>query len=289
VAKAPQDRWCAWLALDDVASRRSVAALPGLYRVRDADDGALLYVGQSAVLRSRLTQLAVLYRPEMPFSDPHTAAPCLWALRHVLGTRFEVSARVLDGGLGPIARRTAECVVISEYRRAAGRSPTANFGRMPDGWVKSSGNNAGLLASGRQRRGYRDPAAARAPDHPSVLDTARSPLARDWAGLPWSPWSPPDHVPPVRGVYRLRVNTHDNAPSALAYIGQGAIRRRVRAHVVTGAAVGHRQQPHFSGALQVSWAELPDATSQQLLEVECDLIAGHVLRLGRPPPAQFLG
>jgi hypothetical protein len=45
------------------------------------------------------------------------------------------------------------------YRLEAGRSPTANFGRMPAGYRMSTGNNARLVASGRRVRGGLDPGA----------------------------------------------------------------------------------------------------------------------------------
>jgi hypothetical protein len=53
--------------------------------------------------------------------------------------------------------------------------------------------------------------------------------------------------------------------------------------------LGHRQQAGFAGELEASWAELPTITSQQLLEVECDLITSHVMHVGAWPAAQFLG
>lgn len=50
-----------WFDLADASERRSVKSVPGLYRVRDRDDGQLLYVGQTSILGTRLRQLAVLY------------------------------------------------------------------------------------------------------------------------------------------------------------------------------------------------------------------------------------
>jgi hypothetical protein len=44
---------------------------------------------------------------------------------------FDVSVALHETDVS--ARKAAECVAISGYRRDSGRSPFANFGRMPDG------------------------------------------------------------------------------------------------------------------------------------------------------------
>ena len=42
-------------------------------------------------LRKRLAMLKGIYADEMPFSDPHTVARALWALRISIGSLFEIS------------------------------------------------------------------------------------------------------------------------------------------------------------------------------------------------------
>lgn len=276
--------WEPWFDLSDAAARRTVKSVPGLYRVRRRDDGELVYVGQTSILGTRLRQLAVLYQAAIPYNDPHTATPCLWVLRTQHGVQFEVSVAHHEADVA--ARKAAECVVISQYRRDSGRSPFANFGRMPEGWIKSSQNNLRLAGLGRVRRGYADPAAHRAPDHPSVLDPLHSPQSPMWSAQQWSEWTTPiTAAPDLRGVYRVRSMVGEE----LVYLGQGNIRDRLRAHAAKSRQDGHRQQTAFTGDLEASWVELPQASSQQLLEIECDLIAGHVLRLGEPPVAEFWG
>jgi hypothetical protein len=48
-------------------------------------------------LRKRISMLRGVYGPVMPYRDPHTAAPGLWALRHQAGCDFEASVLVVDG------------------------------------------------------------------------------------------------------------------------------------------------------------------------------------------------
>ena len=74
----------------------------------------------------------------------------------------------------------------------------------------------------------------------------------------------------------------------LIYVGQGRILDRVRAHLAKARIAGHRQAPHFSQILDVSWVGFK-GPAVHLLEHENDLIASHVLTVGSPPVAQFIG
>ncbi len=79
----------------------AVPARPGVYRIRRLGAADLDYIGQSGAgalhMRTRLAMLCGVYGAEMPFRDPHTAAPALWALRHATGYDFEVSVALVTG------------------------------------------------------------------------------------------------------------------------------------------------------------------------------------------------
>lgn len=152
----PDDRlaldWGPWLPLEGCWHGTMVVQQPGLYRVRRADRADLDYIGQTGDLRSRLGMLRGVYATEMPYRDPHTAAPALWALRHT--TRevlFQVSVAPVEGPLP--WRKGMEALAIARHRQEHGRSPTVEFGRMPVGYQTSTGNNAKLIAAGNRRRG----------------------------------------------------------------------------------------------------------------------------------------
>lgn len=277
--------WSDWLPLEGVHRGKQVPAASGLYRVRAQGDSRLVYVGQSGNIKSRMGDLNALYRPEIPYNDPHTAAPCLWVLRTEVAASFDVSFAEVEGD-APL-RKACEAVVVSQHRREFGISPTANFGRMPDGWVKSTSNNRTLKESGRRRRGYRDASVYRTTDQPCVLDELSAPNAADWCGLPWSQWSALSDAAAARGVYRIRRVGDER----LLYIGQGLVRSRLSAHLAKATQTDQRQSALFSGAIEASWAVFGGSTLavQQLLEVENDLIASYVLRTGELPAAQFLG
>lgn len=183
--------WSEWLPLRGAGSNGQFPALPGLYRVRrTTGQWGLDYVGQTGrSLRGRLGQLNVTYRAEMPYADPHTAAPALWAMRHRDGCDFEAS--VIEVTDIDQIRRALEATAITLYRMESGRSPAANFGRMPAGYRKSTGNNAQLVASGRRLRGGPDPQVPIAVNSAPVSgELGTDPDAADWMDWAWSPWTP---------------------------------------------------------------------------------------------------
>lgn len=276
--------WSEWVPLLGVGHDQRIPGTPGLYRVRRTTFEGVDYIGQTGVsLRGRLGMLAGIYRAEMPYRDPHTAGPGLWALRHAHGSDFEASTSTFEG---PAAQRKGlEALAISLYRRSHGGSPTVNFGRIPAGYRASSGNNARLVAAGRRFRGGPDTEAAAPAATVAVHgDLAGAPTSQGWMGWHWTSWAPAPQAEGRGGLYRLRRCGDDS----LVYVGQGRIADRVTAHLAKAAVAGHRQAEHFTGRLEVSWVEMAEPVVT-LLEHENDLIASHVLALGRPPAAQFLG
>lgn len=279
--------WSAWVPVEGIGQNRQVPATPGLYRIRRVGFRGLDYVGQTGnSLRERLGMLAGIFRVAMPYRDPHTAGPALWALRDSEGCEFEASTAVFDR---PAAERKGlEALVITLYRVEHGGSPTVNFGRMPPGYRASSGNNARLVRQGKRFRGGPDadaPVLAQTvPVHGSLRDNV---MARGWMGWEWSPWVPASQRTgaPAEGLYRLR---EKGAKDRLLYVGQGSIADRIGVHLAKAGIVGHRQGHHFSRIVEASWVGLQVATVHRL-EHENDLIASHVIAVGVPPAAQFLG
>jgi hypothetical protein len=281
--------WSGWVPLDGAGDDRQVPALPGLYRIRRTSGApGLDYIGQTGrQLRGRLGQLTGVYRTQMPYRDPHTAAPALWALRHRDGCEFEVSVVEVQGL--PPWRKALEATAITLYRLGAGRSPTVNFGRMPTGYRMSSGNNARLVASGRRARGGLDLGVpAMAASAPVAGRPGLDPQSADWMNWAWKPWTSASvacRVAKCTGLYRIR----SNEAAGLIYVGLGRVAARLRSHLAKARKPGHRQAEYFSGELAASWVELPGMPTLNLLEHENDLIAAHVLAKGYAPAAQFLG
>lgn len=277
--------WSSWSDLKD-SKNLGAPALPGLYRIRDSHSKHVLYVGETGAksgLRGRLNQLRTCFNDEMPFADPHTAAPALWAFLADGGGPLEASFLVLDSDKP--TRRALEATAVSLVRQQNGESPMFSFGRMPAGWIKSTGNNKWLTQQGKRARGYRDPLAQRVPSVPCILDTEDDPKSSNWCGLEWSEWS--DHVPPklTNGLYRIA----SASQNGLLYIGEGQILKRLNAHKSKTSDSSHPQSTFFSGEILMSWIEMRELASVQRRELENDLIASHHLVIGSPPPAQFIG
>jgi len=137
--------WTPWYSLDPTAADLSaITTEPGLYRVRHRKRKDLTYIGQTGRnLRERLRALAGCYNVEMPFTDPHVAAPCLWAIRQESGPAFEVSVATPDGVANKQRRKAIEEALIAVYRRETGANTTANFGRMIEGYKRSSRSSDG--------------------------------------------------------------------------------------------------------------------------------------------------
>ena len=75
--------WTSWIAFSHPSSFIQLPSAAGLYRIRAVGIGELFYIGQTGRnLRERLGDLRRnTMQTQMPFNDPHTAAPSLWAWR----------------------------------------------------------------------------------------------------------------------------------------------------------------------------------------------------------------
>jgi hypothetical protein len=133
-------QWRGWRPLATASRDSEISATPGLYRIRRMGRDDLDYIGQTGMgtmtLRRRLGMLRGVYGELMPYRDPHTAGPALWALHHQTGEDLEVS--VVSVERSTPWRNGLEALAIALCRQAHNRSPTVEFGRMPAGYRASS-------------------------------------------------------------------------------------------------------------------------------------------------------
>lgn len=286
--------WTPWRPLRTAPSGPVIPRLPGLYRIRRMGRTDVDYIGQTSLrLGQRLAMLKGAYADEMPYRDPHTAAPALWALRHATGCDFEVAVVPVEGSTP--WRKGLEALAISLYRQEHGCSPTVEFGRMPLGYQPSSANNARLVQLGQRFRGgpVADLAHARhAPGIAPVGTLDGDVQSPEWGGHAWAAWTPLTGgfgrpASSGSGLYRLRGD--DDA--SLLYVGQGRVPDRPLAHLAKLRIPAHAQAPIFSlhTRFECSWVLNEAWLPHQRLELENDLIAAHLLRTGTIPAAQFLG
>jgi len=177
--------WSPWVRLDPREGElESLSEGPGLYRVRhDAYDG-LVYVGETGRnLQGRVRALVRgVYDERMPFNDPHTASPCLWAIRDRHGPGFEVSGATPEAASDPGGRKAMRDALIGVHRQETGENLVANFGRMPPGYTKSNQRSTRIRGarSDDADRSYRDGIPPLPWTNPEGLTDS------DWMGLSWS-------------------------------------------------------------------------------------------------------
>jgi hypothetical protein len=282
----PNFSWSHWIDLDGAQINSQTPKDAGVYRVRDRNLDTILYVGETKNLRGRFSQLQKTFSEEIPYADPHTATPALWAYLQENNTSLDISFIVIQGSRAE--RMAIESTYIALLRHEVGDSPMANFGQMPNGWIKSSGNSSKLVMLGKRFKGYRDHNAIRTRSIPSILDVSNSSLDCSWGNLQWSNWEEfPTALPlkSVIGLYRIR------RPEAqmLSYVGQGKIHARLKAHSSKYGIEGHAQSREFAPGFLTSWVSVQVTHSRQLLELEADLIASHYIAFNVSPKAQFIG
>ena len=285
-------QWTEWRPLLRASRDLEIPRSPGLYRIRRVGRRDLDYVGETGrSLRERLGMLRGIYSEEMPYNDPHTAGPALWALRQESGCEFEASVAPVKGSRQ--WRKGLEAVAIGLYRQEYGRSPTVEFGRMLPGYRPSCGGDAKKESAHLRPRGGRskDPHERHLLGIPPVGSLKGDPQGERWGGHAWSPWSSLAELSARSGaggsgLYRIRGTEY----RWLLYVGEGRIRPRLTHHRQSARNLGNRQAAILAAQdrLECSWV-VGGWLDHQRLELENDLIAAHVLETGSVPSAQFLG
>jgi hypothetical protein len=215
----------------------------------------------------------------MPYRDPHTAAPTLWAIRDTYGDEFEVSYTAPERAEDKQHRKGLEDALLAVYRQEQGESPTANFGRIIDGYRQSDYSyNDDPVQGGKLPDGDTEDNNADGRE-PLPWTNPEDVLASDWMGLDWSePFRLSDRLevsPPDAGVYRIWYE--DEAPP-LTYIGESTD--------FTGRLRRHRKT--FGEDALCSFAEPSEVGAKHKRdEVETELLGAHYLVLDRSPKAQY--
>jgi len=283
-------QWSGWQPLQGCFRPGTVPDEPGLYKIRRSGRDDVDYIGQTGIgLRGRLAMLRGVYTNRMPYRDPHTAGPGLWALRDASRCAFEASVAVAATDVH--VRKGLEALEIALYRQHRGCSPILNFGGMPAGYRMSSGNNARLAAAGNRRHGGRSRTATTCESLCPIGPLVGDPHGSMWCGHEWTKWESISNCAKALdadscGVYRVRAA---GAPG-LVYIGEGCITARLTAHLRKVATKDHPQAQFFAAKnLECSWVVSDVWQRRQRCELETDLIGAHCLAIGAPPAAQFRG
>lgn len=270
--------WTEWVPLSELRiSREKIPDAKGVYRVRVIGEPSfLVYIGQTGRLRQRLAAefAGGVLADEMPYNDPHTAAPNLWAWAREEGWEYECSAAPV--GIPLREMLGLECFLLWQYRLEKGESTLCNHGRFHPKYSRS-----GNKSSGRRGRRLREgETSASWGESAPPLRMKGDPTGGEWMGLSWSGWVRLDRpgiasAPASPGLYRI---LDADAAEGLAYIGEtGSLRARLSGYL-------RRME-----GLKFSYAVLDAIVPHyQRLELENDLIGAYYAAKGTVPRLQFL-
>lgn len=279
-------QWTQWISFSDLFSFKYLPSSPGLYRIRVVNDDELFYIGETGRnLRERLGDLRRnTMKVFMPYNDPHTAAPSLWAWRHAEGFEFECSATCVALSEDPHEARKRreglEFYLLWQYRLEFGSSTRCNHGRFHPRYIKSTDRKKGL-------KGYRLPDSdphniAGGPSLPP-LQLTPDPCSNTWMGLSWNTphlleASNVQQVTTSPGVYKIFYPEVDE----LLYIGESKnLRSRLLSHT---RKIWGDSCPYFS------YVPFPDDTpTYQRHEIENDLLGGFYAITQKQPKFQLIG
>lgn len=212
------------------------------------------------------------YKQDMPWNDPHTAAPNLWVWRQEQGWDYEVSVATTPE-LTRQNREGLECLLLWRYRLERGESTLCNHGRFHPNYIKSSDRSKGQRGRKLDANEPRNPAGGPSCPPLKPLNTHTS---SDWMGLSWTAFkelSVAKFAPAEPGVYKIV----DSKSQELLYLGEtNNLRNRVNSH----------KRKFIDAAF--SYTKLSkEIPYHQRLEIENDLIGYHYYLTGKSPICQF--
>jgi hypothetical protein len=253
--------------------------MPGVYRIRVVGTDMIAYIGQTGrSLRERLSALRTnTLKDDMPWNDPHTAAPSLWAWHDAEGYEYECSGAATPD-IETRNREGLECYLLWQYRILTGGSTLCNHGRFHQHYSKSQNRSTNRRGT-RLSPGVINPAGG--PSMPPLMPYA-DPTAQDWMRLAWQ--GPIDlktesfqrSAPNTAGLYRL----HDTENGKCLYIGQTTgLQKRLHTHAV---------HSYHEGQLVAFYVPMRECKQlYQLLEMENDLIGAYYDWAKESPAYQF--
>ena len=261
--------WTPWIRLD--YTRKESGIIPktsGVYRIRVKDSDFLMYIGQTRDLKRRLGSLKRhTYSQSMPWNDPHTAAPNLWAWRNEEQWDYECSATTTI--MSEPDRMALECYLLWQYRLEKGESTFCNHGRFHRDYFKPSNKTQGRAGRKLDLDEPRNPSWGLS--HPP-LEPVGTPDSPRWMNLSWSDFEPfpkgLHSIPQSAGVYRIL-----STDGEVEYIGES---QKLRERFTTHTKI-------FSGDFYSYESVSQKMPKYQRLDLENDLL-GHFYHIHKTAP-----
>lgn len=263
--------WTPWIPFSQPSDFNAFPTGSGISRIREVNGETLFYIGVTARgLRERLGSLRRnIMQDTMPYNDPHTAAPLLWAWRHAEGVEFECSAApvALTGNQKENKQLldSLKYYLLWQYRLETGFSTHGNHGRFHARYEKSGERKNGIQGYRRLDTEPDNPASG--PSFPP-LQLIGVPLASNWMGLSWSGYEllkkgAFSDVPKSPGIYKIV----DRGREVLLSIGESENLR--------SAIPGQTAKAFGSSTVFFSYVELPENIADyQRKEIVNDLFGG---------------
>ena len=271
-------KWTEW---EPLKNRKMVPNLPGIYRIRAKEVNHLFYIGQTGdSLSKRLTALSKqTYAIEMPFNDPHTAAPNLWVYLNEYGYEYECSVTTIN--TNKTERMGYEDYLLWRHRVATGVSTQCNYGRFHKGYTKSSLKNSGQRGL-KLTDGIENPSGGSSMEPLLLLN---NPMELNWMGLDWytvvGTRTVPKELNHLPCVYKMI----DKKLNDIVYLGQTIdCRNRLNNHPVLKKIKLDLKQYE----VQVAYFD-SNILRFQLHEIESDLLGAYYHLTRKAPKYQYGG
>lgn len=265
-----QLEWGDWNKLAEVGSARSAPSSPGIYRISHSRTSGLEYIGYGD-LCERIYRLNLGIESEkMPYRDPHIASPCLWAINKELEGEFWVSW-IPEPDVNEEELTGKKAALLAQYRLTTGQSPTANFGRMIDGYTPSTDYFGGM----RGMKTDSPVSGSLVGNPPNDWDKWDNVCSDSWIGYNWSSFEPlipdwtnpsliKDNLPSESGIVRIREAGKD-------YLVEIGCAQNIRKSVFELREKKERDD------LEISYTVKESEKSWNRYEIESDLIGVHYM------------
>jgi len=267
--------WSKWEPLETNSHFSYLPDSPGLYRICTSDFDRMMYFGQTGrKIKTRLYELKKgISDDQMPFNDPHTATPNLWAWKKTHNFHYQCSGTSIV--ISDRERQGIEYNILWKYRLQTGDSPLCNFGKFHPHYTKSSNKNIKKRGNLLPKEEINPASGKSCPPLPDINEPGKS----NWMNINWSDLmdlSNLHDLPSKPGLYLLL-----NLQEEIQYIGQTKnLIQRLRDHR-NNKKLGEGKK------LYRYYSFKGDVQSYQLHELENDLIGCYYNKYSSLPPYQI--
>lgn len=186
-------KWSKWYSILPPDEQQIEYQGPAILKICHSKLSGIHYVGHTENIQARAASMGYeLDNEKMPYTNPVSAAPCLWAIQQELGDEFYISYYAIDDDQ---PAQVLEDAYLALYRMTTGQTPTANFGRMFPLYSKSTDSGRGI----RGEKLKEPPSSSPIGVSGLQIQNIDNVLSDYWLGFEWS--DPKEYYPDrLRGL-----------------------------------------------------------------------------------------